>query len=351
VTLTTFEPSAPTLWERRLHTLAYEDVEPYPRRDESSIGAEADAETLQQAYAYCDALTAKHSKTFYTASSLMPADKRRAVRALYAFCRISDDLVDCADPRASTAERLTELQTWRRRALLDPPSADDLPVLAWADTMARHHIPVRYAHQLLDGVAKDIEKTRYADFDELAEYCYGVASTVGLMSMHIAGFDTPAQAGVPTDARASHLATHAIPYAVKLGVALQLTNILRDVGEDWRNGRVYLPQDELAAYGLTEADFGGSQAVDGRWRALLSFQIARTRRLYAEALPGVDLLHRDGRFAIAAAAELYRGILEDIEAHDYQVFDRRAHLTKWGKLHRLPGIWWRARRGYGKEGQ
>jgi phytoene synthase len=317
---------------------------------------------LQRAYAACDALTERHSKTFFLASALMPADKRRSVRALYAFCRISDDLVDHADPNASPAERLAELEAWRSRALVEPhggnvlspgenawspgdsvASPNHLPVLAWADTMARCRIPVRYAHQLIDGVAKDVLKTRYANFEELAEYSYGVASTVGLMSMHITGFDAPAEAGAPS----------AIPYAVKLGVALQMTNILRDVGEDWRAGRVYLPQDELAAHGLDEAALGAMSAgrapIDDRWRALMRFQIARNRRLYAESLPGVDMLHRAGRFAIAAAAELYRGILEDIEAHDYRVFDRRSHVGSWGKLRRLPGIWWRARWGYGKD--
>jgi phytoene synthase len=328
--LSTLETSLPTAWERRLYALAHQDVEQDPPRDE----LETDAETLQQAYLYCDALTREHSKTFYTASALMPAEKRRAVRALYAFCRISDDLVDHADPNAPIAERLAALEAWRSRALSASPRSDDLPVLAWADTMARYRIPVRYAHQLIDGVAKDILKARYANFGELAEYSYGVASTVGLMSMHITGFDGP----------------QAIPYAVKLGVALQMTNILRDVGEDWRAGRVYLPQDELAAHGIEKEDWepGGlaSGPVEDRWRALMRFQIARNRRLYAEALPGVDLLHRDGRFAIAAAAELYQGILGDIEAHDYQVFARRAHLTTWGKLRRLPGIWWRTQRGY-----
>jgi phytoene synthase len=345
VTLTTFEPSLATAWERRLYALARTDVDPDPPRAQTK----ADAETLQQAYAACDALTERHSKTFYTASALMPAGKRRAVRALYAFCRITDDLVDRADPNATPAERLAELEAWRTRALDDPPaesvstrdtplSSQDLPVLAWADTMARYRIPARYAHQLIDGVAKDILKTRYANFVELAEYSYGVASTVGLMSMHITGFEGP----------------QAIPYAIKLGVALQITNILRDVGEDWRAGRVYLPRDELAAHGLDgdalDALGAGAAQVDDRWRALMRFQIARNQRLYAEGLPGVDLLHGDGRFAIAAAAELYQGILEDIEAHDYRVFDRRAHLTRWGKLRRLPGIWWRARRGYGKDG-
>jgi phytoene synthase len=111
----------------------------------------------------------------------------------------------------------------------------------------------------------------------------------------------------------------------------------------------------LAAYGLSEGDLAAAGVpggqVDDRWRALMRFQIARNRRLYAESLPGVDLLHRSGRFAIAAAAELYCGILEDIEAHDYQVFTRRSHVDRWGKLRRLPGIWWRVRRGYGRDGR
>ncbi len=146
------------------------------------------------------------------------------------------------------------------------------------------------------------------------------------MSMHIIGF-----AG-----------EQAIPYAIKLGVALQITNILRDIGEDWRTGRVYLPMDELTAYGLTEADLDKGQ-VDDRWRAFMHFQIERNRRLYAEARPGIALLNRDGRFAVAAASELYSAILNDIEAHDYDVFNRRAHVSAWGKVRKLPGIWWRNR--------
>jgi phytoene synthase len=127
-----------------------------------------------------------------------------------------------------------------------------------------------------------------------------------------------------------------------LGVALQITNILRDVGEDWGLGRLYLPLEELAAYGLSEADVARDR-VDERWRAFMRFQIARNRRLYAEAWPGIALLHKDGRLAVAAAGEFYRAILDDIEAHDYDVFSRRAHLSAWGKLSRLPGIWWRNR--------
>ena len=142
------------------------------------------------------------------------------------------------------------------------------------------------------------------------------------MAMHIVGFST----------------VEAVPYAVKLGVALQLTNILRDVGEDWRAGRIYLPQEELEAFGLGEADLQAGR-VDDRWRRFMRFQIERNRRLYREAWPGISMLSRDARPAIAAAAGLYRAILEDIERHDMDVFNRRAHLSGWEKLRRLPGTW------------
>jgi phytoene synthase len=187
-------------------------------------------------------------------------------------------------------------------------------------------MPLGYASQLIDGVARDLEQTRYATFDDLAVYCYGVASTVGLMSMHILGYESE----------------EATPYAIKLGVALQLTNILRDVAEDWRRGRLYLPLDELAAFGLSENDIAQSQ-VNERWRSFMRFQIERTRRLYAEAEPGIALLHRDGRFSTAAAAGLYASILDKIEQQDYDVFSQRAVVSGWGKLSRLPGLWWRTR--------
>ena len=129
---------------------------------------------------------------------------------------------------------------------------------------------------------------------------------------------------------------------MRLGIALQLTNILRDVGLDWQAGRLYLPLNELAQFGLSEVDIPRGR-VDERWRAFMRHQIARTRALYAEAEPGIALLAPEGRFAIAAAANLYRAILEDIEAHDYDVFTRRAHVGLWGKLRRLPRIWWATR--------
>jgi phytoene synthase len=313
--VTTLQPQT---WEHTLLSLAYEARHSVKATAPKYV---ADKDLLARAYAHCDSITALHSRSFYLATSLLPGDKRRAIRALYAFCRVSDDIVDCPE---GDAER--SLAAWRARALSPEPSKRDLVATAWADTRLRYRIPRRYAEQFIQGVARDLDQKRYDTFEDLAAYAYGVASTVGLMSMHIIGFS----------------GSEAIPYAIKLGVALQLTNILRDVGEDWRSGRVYLPAEELAEFGLTETDLAAGR-VDDRWCAFMRFQIARNRRLYAEAWPGIALLDRDGRLAVAAAGELYRAILGDIEAHDYDVFTRRAHVSGWGKLRMLPGIWWRNR--------
>jgi phytoene synthase len=305
-------------WEHTLLSLAHEAGDALVP---ATARASCDAKTLERAYRQCEAVTATCSRSFCLATSLLPASKRRAVRALYAFCRTTDDLVD---NRATNA--VVALAAWRKKALAPHPGTGDPVLAAWTDARLRYRIPLSYVRQFMDGVARDLHQTRYATFDELAAYAYGVASTVGLMSMHIIGCTDSA----------------AVLYAIKLGVALQLTNILRDVKEDWQRGRLYLPLEELAAYGLTEADIAAGQ-VDDRWRAFMRFQIARARRLYAEAAHGIALLKPDGRFAVTAAAELYCAILQDIETHDYDVFSRRAHVSAWQKLRRLPGIWWRSR--------
>jgi len=304
-------------WERKLLekatiTPAYDLIAPL-----FSYGEDV----MEQAYRYCSEVTREHSKTFYLTSGLLDSEAQKAARALYAFCRVSDNLAD-----EEAEGRLAKLEAWKRRSLSQHPHPDDLIPLAWADTRTRYGIPLEYAEQLLEGVAQDLIKTRYANFDELAHYCYGVASTVGLMTMHILGFSGP----------------EAIPYAIKLGIALQLTNILRDVGEDWENGRLYLPQDELAAFRLSEADIAAGEVTEN-WRTFMRFQIERARTLFAEARPGIAMLDRRGQFAIAASADLYQAILEEIEVHDYDVFNYRAFLSTADKLKRLPAIWWRVR--------
>ena len=305
-------------WEHAVLTRAYEAL----KTPTTAATACIDGAVFDEAYAYCAQVTRASSRTFYLASRLLPGRKRRAARALYAFCRATDDMIDQA-AHAGDARRL--LDDWRERVARPPNPYDPIP-LAWADTKARYRIPRGYEAQLIEGIARDLRQRRYATFAELAEYCYGVASTVGLMVMHIVDFRSE----------------DALPYAVRLGIALQLTNILRDVAVDWRVGRLYLPLDELAAFGVCEADVAGG-VVDERWRAFMRYQIARARALYAEAEPGIALLNAEGRFAIGAAASLYRAILEDIEAHDYDVFRRRAHIGGWGKLRRMPGVWWATR--------
>lgn len=301
-------------WENQLLTLAGNIPHPSTRPFFSYWAGDA---ALRTAYKEAQRITLEHSKSFYFASALLPEEKRSAVRALYAFCRTVDDIVD----ESTDAERETQLDYWRSMVEAASFSENDLVAAAWADTLTRYHIPRHYALQLIDGVARDLVQARYQTFDELATYCYGVASTVGLMSMYIVGFHS----------------SDAVPYAIKLGVALQMTNILRDVGEDYQTGRLYLPREELAFYGVREQDLAGEQVTDN-WRQFMKFQIDRTRQLYQASWDGVKMLEREGQFAIGAASVFYQGILDEIEKNDYDVFTRRASLSNWGKASRIPAL-------------
>jgi len=302
-------------WERHLISLA--GAEPHPTSRPFFSYWAGDAE-LQSAYRHTAALTRSHSKSFSLASALLPEEKRSAVRALYAFCRTVDDIVD----ESSDYDREVQLDYWRTVTQTASAPTSNRVAAAWADTLARYHIPRHYALQLIDGVARDLKQTRYQTFHDLTTYCYGVASTVGLMSMYIVGFKS----------------NDAVPYAIKLGVALQMTNILRDVGEDYRNGRVYLPREDLLFHGISETDIELGN-VTNRWRQLMKFQIDRTRQLYAESWQGLKLLEREGQLAIGAASVFYQGILDDIEKNDYNVFNRRASLSAFEKASRIPALW------------
>jgi len=273
--------------------------------------------TLPEAYRHCVEITRKHSRSFFLSSQLLPAEKRLAIRALYAFCRTSDDLVDQPDQDATQA-----LAAWVAQVHAPSPPADNAVLLAWHDTLERYHVPRSLPDELLAGIAMDLTVSRYETFDDLWLYCYRVASVVGLISMHIIGYREGAS-----------------PYAIKLGVALQLTNILRDVGEDAARGRVYLPLEDLDRFGLTDDDILNGRR-DGAFRALMRFEIDRARSLYEESWPGIAMLNPDGRLAIGAAAEIYRGILGKIHAMDYDVFRSRAYVPLAEKLLAL----WRVRR-------
>jgi len=303
-------------WENQLLALAGNLHHPSTRPLFSYWAGDA---SLSRAYAKAEKITRAHSKSFHVASGLLPEEKRMAARALYAFCRTVDDIVDEVE---SDADRDSALDYWRTMVENASFAEDDLVAAAWADTLTRYHIPRHYALQLIDGVARDLVQTRYQTFEDLATYCYSVASTVGLMSMYIVGFKN----------------NSAVPYAIKLGVALQMTNILRDVGEDYRNGRLYLPREELTFYGIREQDLAEGRVTDN-WRQFMKFQIERTRGLYAESWAGVKLLEREGQLAIGAASIFYQGILDEIEKNDYDVFTRRASLSALGKVSRIPSLW------------
>ena len=301
-------------WENQLLALAGNVPHPHTRPFFSYWAGDA---SLRKAYKQAERITAQHSKSFHFASGLLPEEKRSAVRALYAFCRTVDDIVD----ESSDIERDARLDYWRGMMETASFADHDLVAAAWTDTLNRYHIPRHYALQLIDGVARDLSQVRYQTFDELATYCYGVASTVGLMSMYIVGF---------TDNKA-------VPYAIKLGVALQMTNILRDVGEDYHNGRLYLPREELAFYGIQESDIAEGRLSDN-WRQFMKFQIDRTRQLYEDSWAGVKMLEREGQLAIGAASVFYQGILDEIEKNEYDVFTQRASLSAWDKVSRLPAL-------------
>jgi 15-cis-phytoene synthase len=306
-------------WENQLLSLAGQNQHPNTRPFFSYWAGDV---ALQKAYKQAERITASHSKSFHFASALLPEEKRSAVRALYAFCRTVDDIVD-ESPNPDYDPRL---DYWRGMVETASFADDDLVAAAWADTLSRYHIPRHYALQLIDGVARDLIQNRYQTFNDLATYCYAVASTVGLMSMHIVGFRT----------------NEAVPYAIKLGVALQMTNILRDIGEDYQNGRLYLPREELAFYGIRETDIAEGRITDN-WRQFMKFQIDRTHQLYAESWAGVKMLEREGQLAIGAASVFYQGILDEIEKSDYNVFDRRASLSTLAKASRIPALWLKVR--------
>jgi phytoene synthase len=273
----------------------------------------------RDAYRATEQVIRSHSKTFFFATALLPAKARRAIRSLYAFCRSSDDLVDCA------STTLADLNAWRAEVDL-PAACQSNPLLySWASVREEYGVDRRYERELLDGIAMDLSFQPYRTWEELELYCYRVASTVGLLSMPVIGCAPGAAA------------EQAAQYAIKLGIALQLTNILRDVGEDAGRGRVYLPAEDLARFDLTSRDIING-VFDQRFIALMRFEIERARQLYADALPGIALLSPAARPAVGAAALLYRAILDQIERIGYRVHQNRASTSGWQKLSMLPAI-------------
>ena len=268
---------------------------------------------LARSYAYCERLTRREAGNFYPAFRVLPGPQRRAMCAFYAFNRITDDLSDGPGPSAGKRAGLVE---WRRQ--LQGAVAGDYrhPLhAALQHTIRTYAIPLEYLHAVLDGVEMDLDPVRYATFDDLYPYCYRVASAVGLACIHIWGFsDVKAKA-----------------YAESAGIALQLTNILRDLKEDAARGRIYLPGEDLDRFGYAEAQLQRGERNDC-FRALMRFEVERARGYYRAARPLSALLPPAGRAVFQVMTRTYAGLLDRIERRDYDVFSSRVSLSTWRKL-------------------
>ena len=267
---------------------------------------------LRASYAECKRLNSLHGKTYYLATLLLPPAKRPFVHALYGFARYADEIVDDLASTLSPQEKADVLRTWSSGVLADLSAgkSNDAVGAALVDTVTRFKIPHQHFVDFLHSMEMDLTVSTYANYEALSEYVYGSAAVIGLEMVPILGA----------------LSDDAYESAKKLGIAFQLANFIRDVGEDLDRGRIYLPLDELAAHGVTE-EMLYKRVLTSEITAALKFQIARVRQLQAEAAPGIDLLHATSRPCIRAASELYCGIVDEVEAIGYDIFNKRAKTS------------------------
>jgi len=269
---------------------------------------------LALSYRHCREVAKRRARNFYYSFMVLPREKSDAMCAVYAFMRYCDDIAD--DPSVDGDKRRM-LEKWRasleRAARGQYEESRILP--AFHDTITRFGIPIDYFHQLIDGAAMDLATERYDSFDQLYDYCYKVASVVGLVCIHVFGFDAP----------------EAKKHAEYCGIAFQLTNILRDLGEDASMGRVYLPDEDLWAFGYSADELTRGVRND-RFVRLMSFEVGRARCYYNAALPLVGMVHESGRPGLCAMIEIYSRILDKIERSGYDVFANRISLSATRKL-------------------
>lgn len=292
--------------------------------------------SVEDSYQLCRQITAKHSTTFYLASLLVSEVKRRAIWALYAWCRRTDELVDGPGAAITTPETL-ELWEQQIESIFAGRPVDDLDV-ALVDTIQRFQLGIQPFRDMIAGQLMDLYRSRYETFEELNIYCYRVAGTVGLMSTTVMGVDNENNTAAWNREQEPYDPTEE---AITLGIAKQLTNILRDVGEDAQRGRIYLPLEDLARFNYTEQDLLKG-VVDERWRALMRFQIKRTRQFYNKAEKGISYLSTDARLPVWAALMFYSRILDVIERNQYDVFRQRAYVPGVQKIRTLPVAWLRS---------
>ena len=272
---------------------------------------------------YCQQKAATSGSSFYYSFLFLPPERRRAITALYAFCREVDDVVDeVSDPDLAR----TKLAWWRKEVGAIFSGTPQHPVaLALQPVVAAYRLPQQHFQTVIDGMAMDLERNRYLDFADLERYCHCVAGVVGLMSAEIFGYANPGT----------------LDYARNLGIAFQLTNIIRDVGEDARRGRIYLPQDDLARHGVSVASILRRESTPAMV-PLMKAQVARARRWHQNALDALPLEDRRTQRPGLIMAAIYRALLDEIERDGYAVLDHRIALTP---LRKLWIAWTTARRG------
>jgi phytoene synthase len=269
---------------------------------------------VERAYAECTRITRREARNFAWGIMLLPRPKRLALSALYAFARRVDDIADNTGLPEGRRRQLANVRQDVDALPSAPPS--DPVLIALADTMIRYPVPKRALHDLLDGAAWDIDRARYESWADLRGYCCRVAGTIGIACTAVYGPSDPVRAR---------------PLAETLGLALQQINIMRDVAEDWILGRVYLPQDELARFGVTEGDIAAGRMGPG-WRGLMARQSSRARALLNEGLGLVALLDGRSALCVRTLTGVYAGVLTEMERREYDVFSSRPRLSALGKL-------------------
>jgi len=277
------------------------------------VTMDAQSKKLQKGFLRAETITKHYAKTFYFASLFLPREKQFAAYAVYAICRISDESVDNAgsNAQASLEQIRTNIETAYLEDTLEEPLLEAFRFIA-----KTYDIPKIYFEQLLDGMDMDIRICRYQNFQQLYDYCYKVAGVVGLIMLKIFG---------STNREAER-------YAIDLGIAMQLTNIIRDIAEDFQKGRIYLPLEELKQLNVSEEQIGKS-VIDENFKKLLVYQIGRARDYYQNASRGIPLItDTKSRFVVSTMKELYAGILSAVEKNNYDVFSKRARVSTVKKI-------------------
>ena len=279
---------------------------------------------LDQAYDHCQRVARGRAKNFYVAFRTLPREKRRAIYAAYAYCRLCDDIADGDMPIERKRLALAQVRRDLDAALSSGADDDALrpEFIALAHAAETFSIPAERFHDILEGVEADLTKTRFADFAELREYCCKVASAVGLVCIEVFGYEDP----------------RAADYAVDMGIALQLTNIIRDMREDAELDRIYIPQDEMARFGYSERDLMAG-AVNDAFRRLMRFQTERARDYYERSRPLFALISPESRTCPRVLHAAYYAILKRIEASDFDVMSRRIGLSAGEKTAIAARLW------------